>query len=88
MTKRMVLALMAMAGVGIATYLTLYKTGAIGELVFQLGIVDGVEDCLESRAGLQAGGGQVIAGDEGGGGVIGFVNRQQISPQLGDPVGE
>lgn len=37
MTKRMLLALMAMAGVAIATYLTLYKTGAIGELVCSVG---------------------------------------------------
>ncbi|MEP7343907.1 MAG: vitamin K epoxide reductase family protein [Gemmatimonadaceae bacterium] len=37
MTKRMLLALMAMAGVAIATYLTLYKTGAIGELVCTVG---------------------------------------------------
>lgn len=37
MTKRMLLALMAMAGVAIATYLTLYKTGAIGELACSVG---------------------------------------------------
>lgn len=37
MTKRMLLALMAMTGVAIATYLTLYKTGAIGELTCSVG---------------------------------------------------
>ncbi|MFN8579580.1 MAG: vitamin K epoxide reductase family protein [Gemmatimonadaceae bacterium] len=37
MTKRMLLALMAMAGVAIATYLTLYKTGAIGQLACSVG---------------------------------------------------
>lgn len=33
----MLLALMAMAGVAIATYLTLYKTGAIGQLACSVG---------------------------------------------------
>ena len=33
----MVLALMAMVGLAIATYLTLYKTGAIGELACSVG---------------------------------------------------
>ncbi len=33
----MLLALMAMAGVAIATYLTLYKTGAIGQLACTVG---------------------------------------------------
>ena len=37
MTKRMLLALMAMAGVAIATYLTLYKAGVIGELACSVG---------------------------------------------------
>ncbi|MGQ0765096.1 MAG: vitamin K epoxide reductase family protein [Gemmatimonadota bacterium] len=32
MTKRMVIATLALAGVGVATYLTLYSLGALGEL--------------------------------------------------------
>jgi len=36
-TKRMLLALMAMAGVAIAAYLTMYKTGVIGQLVCSVG---------------------------------------------------
>ncbi len=49
----MLLALMAMAGVGIATYLTLYKTGAIGQLACSVGSCETVNTSRWSQlAGL------------------------------------
>lgn len=37
MTKRMIIAALALAGVGLATYLALYKLGMIGELACTVG---------------------------------------------------
>lgn len=51
MTKRMLLALLAMAGVAIATYLTLYKTGAIGELACSVGSCETVNTSKWSLLG-------------------------------------
>jgi uncharacterized membrane protein len=43
MTKRMLAALVALAGVFVATYLTLYKLGVIGELSCSVGSCETVQ---------------------------------------------
>ena len=43
-----------------------------GDAGFELGVVGLVEDFFEEGPGWEAGGGEVVAGDERRGGVVGF----------------
>ncbi|HJQ53290.1 MAG TPA: vitamin K epoxide reductase family protein [Gemmatimonadaceae bacterium] len=61
MTKRMIVAALALAGIFIATYLTLYKLGVIGELSCSIGSCETVNTSKWSRfAGLPVAGWGVL----------------------------
>ncbi len=56
--------------------------------MFELCIVGLIEDALEKGAGSQAGGHQIIARDEGGGGVISLLQIRKFQLKVFDALSE